>query len=208
MNKDFDDYYDSDEWMEIEQANREYFETESLCLQNNKPMVSFDKNWNLLKKEKQLPQLANLQVTQLTNCHFSIWNDTDHISAQYDVVYASGEKILKRQTNGVWDKTDPRRPTENRALDAVQTMVVRSHDNTKIRFSRMYEPNQVKHQVREINLIELNDGEPLAAWFVLNNTVYPARLDRHFEDKYKWFLNGRNQMTIEEFCNWCWNIIP
>lgn len=201
-----DNYYDSDEWIEIEQANREYFEPES-ARQLNHFKITEDINWSKLKDEKHLPPLENLQVAKIANCRFTIWLDSDSPSAMYDVSYASGKQILGRHLNGTWDRVEPRLETENRALDAVRTMVIRSNDIARVRFTRMYESKQVKQQVREINLIELNDGEPIAAWFIVGNDVYPARLNKNFEDRYQWCFNGRTKIHIDKFCNWCWEVI-
>jgi hypothetical protein len=201
-----DDYYDSDEWIEIEQANREYFEPEP-ARQINHFKITEDTNWSKLKDEKHLPALENLQVAKIANCRFTIWLDSDSPSAMYDVSYASGKQILGRHLNGTWDRVEPRLETENRALDAVRTMVIRSNDSSRVRFTRMYESKQVKQQVREINLIELNDGLPIAAWFIVANNIYPARLDKNFEDKYQWCFNGRNKIHIDKFCDWCWEVI-
>lgn len=200
-----DEYYDSEEWLGIEQANREYFETQAPEFYRAK--ITRDSNWIKLLEEKSLPPLENLQVAKIANCRFTIWSNSDHLSARYDISYVSGRKILDRQLNGTWDRVEPRLESENRALDAVRTMVIRSNDTSQVRFSRMYESRQVKQQVREINLIELNDGDPIAAWFVVGDNVYPARLDTNFEDKYQWCFNGRNQISIDKFCDWCWEII-
>jgi hypothetical protein len=201
-----DDYYESDEWIEIEEANRKYFEPE-VKIGIHRPRITQDNNWIKLLEERNLPPLENKQVARIANCRFTVWHDSDNLSATYDISYASGKKILGRKTNGSWDNIDPRLGTENRVFDAIMTMVARSNDLVKIKFSRMYESNHVKEQVREINLIELNDGYPIAAWFIINDGVYPARLDTNFDNKYQWCFNGKKKIAIDTFCNWCWNII-
>lgn len=200
-----EEFYDSEEWMD-------YLETirTSEIPDQFMPYVSiksYDDNWEKLKSERLLPPLEIKDVAKIANCRFTIWHDSDDISARYDVAYTSGKRILDRQLNGTWDKADPRKETENRALDAVRTMVIRSDDHARVRFTRLYEPREVKQQVREINLIELNDGEPFAAWFIVNDYVYPARLDKMFEDKYQWCFNGKNKIHITKFCDWCWEAV-
>jgi len=201
-----EDYYESEEWEAIEQANREYFAIESPGITIDRPQLTKDKNWLALQEEKLLPPLVIRSVAKISNCRFNVWRDTNRLMAQYDVAYTNGIKLLDRRLYGTWDKSEPRMPTEHRAYDAILTMIVRSGARAKINFSRMYETLAVTEQIREINLIEINDGSPLKAWFILNDNVYPARYEED-DEKYTWVFNGKKKLSIDRFCDICWKAI-
>ena len=202
-----DDYYESDEWIKIEQANREYFEPEATKVTINRPKLTQDRNWNLLKQERLLAPLEDLQVAKIANCKFHVWLDTDRIMANYDIGYTSGKRVLDRKTYGTWSMQDPRKEIENRAVDALRTFVARSNIDFQVRFTRMYESEDVTNIVREINLIELCQDLPVKAWFIVEDHVYPARYEEKFGDRYTWCFNGKKKMHIDQFCDRVWNAI-
>ena len=199
-----EEFYDSEEW-------EEYLEAIRLSeLPDQQPVyVSqkfYDTNWQALKEERLLEPLEDRTVAKISNCKFSVWHDTARIMAQYDIAYKSGRRIMDRRLYGTWDKSDPRQAVENRAHDAVLTMIARSSLPAEVKFSRMYERNNVKTQVREINLIEIYSNGPIKAWFIVGTTVYTARFEE-LEDRYVWYYNGQKKMSIDQFCDACWEAV-
>lgn len=201
-----DEYYDSDEWLEYEEAIRKSQEPVY-----HMPVVAkiyTDTNWAALKAEQLQPPPEDKSVAKIANCKFQIWLDTYRISATYDIAYASGRKVFGRRASGTWDKEEAKTSAEARALDAVVTMVARSQLNSKVNFSRMHEVNSVKNVIREITLIELNHhGEPVRGWFVIGDTVYPARYNHTHVDRYEWCFNGKKKMSLDRFCDMCWEAV-
>lgn len=209
---DFDDpnipeeYYESDDWVEyedllVEQDKPEYYLA-------HKSKVYQDYNWEALKAERLLAPVEDTTVAKIANCKFQIWLDSQRIGATYDISYKSGRKEFGRRASGSWDKEEAKTTTEFRALDAVTTMIARSHLSSKVKFSRMHEHNSVKDVIREITLIEMeHEGTPLRAWFVVGDIVYPARYNHSHDNRYEWCFNGRKKITIDKFCDMCWDAV-
>lgn len=173
------------------------------------PMKDIDDNWQKLRQERLLPKQQIKTVAKIANCRFRVWADSNYarLSAEYDVSYTDGTKTLNRKLNGEFDNTEAHTPDLDHALDDVKTMIARSEFTAQIRTTRLYEPSAVKQQCREINLIEVFAHDPIAAWFVYNDHVYPARLDHTQDTYYTWVFNHRRKMTLQEFSDWCWNKI-
>jgi hypothetical protein len=201
-----EEYYESDEWLEYKDSLAER-NAEQYHLPHASKIYK-DANLEALRAERLLPKLENTTVTKIANCRFQIWLDTYRISATYDVAYKSGLKKFERKASGTWDKEEAKTTTETLALDAVTTMIVRSGVRCKINFSRMHEHNSVKDVLREINLIEITyNGEPLRAWFIVNDHVYPARHNSVHDNRYEWCFNGRKKIPIDKFCDQCWEAV-
>lgn len=173
------------------------------------PMKDIDDNWLKLKQEKFQPQQPTKTVAKIANCKFRVWTDSNYsrLTAEYDVSYTDGTKTLNRKLNGEFDNTEAHTPAIARALDDVITLIARSDFTAQIRTTRLYEPNAVKQQIREINLIEVFANDPISAWFVYNDHVYPARLDQTQDTHYAWVFNHRKRLTLQQFSDNCWNSI-
>jgi hypothetical protein len=169
------------------------------------PMKQIDDNWQKLKAEQSQPKLEVKDIKKIVNCKFKVWHDSNHqrLSAEYDAIYTD-KTVLHRQLNGEFDNREAHVSDLKYALDSVLTMIARSGFSAKIRTTRLYVPNSVKEQSREINLIEIYDNDPIMAWFVYNNFVYPARLDETQPSYYAWILNSRRNMSLKEFDDFCW----
>jgi hypothetical protein len=172
------------------------------------PMKEHDVNWQRLKQEQSVPQTSKLEVAKISCCCFSVWYDSNKVSADYDIAYTNGTKVFNRKINGSWDQIELRTFSENRMLDAIRTMATRLDQPIEINFTRMHEPNDVKTQVREINLVELvYQQQPMIAWFIIGDIVYKARLDELDTQRRRWFFNSRRKYTLDEFCDMCWNSV-
>jgi hypothetical protein len=199
-----EEYYDSEEWQELLDAINEPPNHEPVY----KPMRTHDDNWDKLRNEPHLPPEPELRtVKRITNCKLTVWYDSDMPSITYDVLYTDNTRVLGRHLNGEWSNEEPKKPTEATAHDALRTMLVRSGKKLKLRFTRLYPSRDVKNVQRDINLIEIHNNMPLLAYFVVADKIYPARLNENNSKGYMWSFNGQSSMTIDEFCDLCWEAV-
>jgi hypothetical protein len=199
-----EEYYDSEEWMALLDAMNEPPDQQAVY----KPKQTQDVNWDLLRNERNLPpEQEHRTVKRISNCRLTVWYDTGMPSINYDVLYTDNTRVLGRHLNGLWSNEEPKKTTEARAFDALRTMLVRSNKNAKIRFTRLYPTKDVKNVQRDINLIEIHKGQPLIAYFVVNDNIYPARLNDANDKGYSWSFNGQRGMGIDKFCDECWEAV-
>lgn len=196
--------------MNTEQQDQEFFDRITLELNGVNadclvPKQETDWNWQRLRAERSQPIEQVKQVRRIVNCRFRVWHDSDHqrLSAEYDVIYCD-RSVEHRRLNGKFDNTEAHVSDLHHALDCVRTLINRSGFSAKIRTARLHVPGNVLEQSREINVIEVYTQEPMAAWFVYNGHVYPARLDQTQPTYYAWVLNGRKFKTLKQFDNECW----
>jgi hypothetical protein len=200
-----EEYYDSEEWLNYLELIRQDAKPDHYL--KHRPQQQIDRNWQLLKEEKLLPSEEPKKVLRISNCRVTVWYDSGMPSINYDVRYSNGTQILDRRLNGDWTNEEAKTSTEYRAYDSVMTMLVRSDVQAKVRFTRFYPTKDVKKNQRDVNLIEIWNGHPQAAWFIVNQQVYPARLDDNGLESYTWSFNGRKGIAIDRFCDQCWNAV-
>lgn len=170
------------------------------------PMQKVDINWQRLKQEQSQPKVQEIYPEKMFNCIVTQWLDSDSLSATYDIHY-NDHKELKKHINGIWSNEEPNTSTANKVYDSLLTLVARSNDLEKIKISRFYKPNDIKTVVRDFYLIQIAGLGICASWFVFNDEVYPARLDDTNPLVYKWIFNHKKKISLDEFCDKCWNAV-